>query len=91
MNAPARVALDTNKLNAALGRFPRDRAMIIDGREARLGEIIERASPPRRRRNPRASRQRPGRTGRDRSCARPRSTRDVRAARDSLTISTFFF
>jgi hypothetical protein len=25
MNAPARIALDTNKLNAALGLFPRDR------------------------------------------------------------------
>jgi hypothetical protein len=35
MDAPARIAVDTNKLNAALGRFPRDRAMIIDGREVK--------------------------------------------------------
>lgn len=46
MNAPARIAVDTNKLNAALGRFPRDRAMIIDGREVKgRGETIERSSP----------------------------------------------
>ena len=46
MNAPARIAVDTTKLNAALGRFPRDRAMIIDGREVKgRGETIERSSP----------------------------------------------
>ena len=46
MNAPARVALDTNKLNAALGRFPRDRAMIIDGCQVKgRGETIKRSSP----------------------------------------------
>jgi hypothetical protein len=43
MNAPGRIALDTNKLNAALWLFPRDRAMIIDGRETKgFGELIER-------------------------------------------------
>jgi betaine-aldehyde dehydrogenase len=46
MNAPAGVALDTNKLNAALGRFPRDRAMIIAGCQVKgRGETIERSSP----------------------------------------------
>jgi betaine-aldehyde dehydrogenase len=46
MNAPARIAVDTSKLNAALQHFPRDRAMIINGREVKgSGETIERASP----------------------------------------------
>jgi acyl-CoA reductase-like NAD-dependent aldehyde dehydrogenase len=46
MNAPARIVVDTNKLNAALGRFRRDRAMIIDGREVKgRRETIERSSP----------------------------------------------
>ena len=46
MNAPTRIAVDTNKLNAAIARFPRDRAMIIGGREIKgSGETIERASP----------------------------------------------
>jgi len=46
MNANAAVSLDAAKLNAALARFPRDRAMWIDGREAAgAGEIIERRSP----------------------------------------------
>jgi len=46
MHAPARAGVDTNKLSAALGRFPPDRAMIIDGREVKdRGETIERSSP----------------------------------------------
>jgi acyl-CoA reductase-like NAD-dependent aldehyde dehydrogenase len=46
MHAPARIAVDTNKPSAALGRFPPDRAMIIDGREVKGGgETIERSSP----------------------------------------------
>jgi acyl-CoA reductase-like NAD-dependent aldehyde dehydrogenase len=46
MNAPTRIAVDTKKLNAAIARFPRDRAMIIGGREIKgNGEMIERASP----------------------------------------------
>jgi hypothetical protein len=51
MNAPASIALDTNKLNAALGLFPRDRAMIIGGRETKgSGEMIERTRAKRRQR-----------------------------------------
>ena len=46
MNAPKRVAVDTNRFNDALARFPRDRAMIIAGREVKgTGETIERSSP----------------------------------------------
>ena len=46
MNALTRIAVDTSKLNAAMATFPRDRTMIIDGREAKgSGEMIERASP----------------------------------------------
>src|ERR1700722_8265350 len=46
MNALTRIAVDTGKLNAAMATFPRDRTMIIDGREAKgSGEMIERASP----------------------------------------------
>jgi betaine-aldehyde dehydrogenase len=46
MNASTRIAVDTGKLDAALGCFPRDRAMIIGGRETKgSGEMIERASP----------------------------------------------
>jgi betaine-aldehyde dehydrogenase len=46
MNAPARIAIDTHKLNDALERFPRDRAMIINGREVKSsGAMIERTSP----------------------------------------------
>jgi acyl-CoA reductase-like NAD-dependent aldehyde dehydrogenase len=46
MNAPTRIAVDANKLTAATARFPRDRAMIIGGREVKGGgETIERASP----------------------------------------------
>ena len=44
MNALTRIAVDTSKLNAAMATFPRDRTMIIDGREAKgSGEMIERA------------------------------------------------
>ena len=40
------ITLDTKKLNDALARFPRDRAMQIGGREAHAsGEMIERRSP----------------------------------------------
>ena len=46
MHAPARIAVDTNRPSAALGRFPPDRAMIIDGREVKgRGKTIERSSP----------------------------------------------
>ncbi len=46
MNAMSPIALDAARLEAALARFPRDRAMWIGGREARgNGETIERASP----------------------------------------------
>ncbi|THD42619.1 MAG: aldehyde dehydrogenase family protein [Bradyrhizobium sp.] len=46
MNAPARIAVDTKKLNDALARFPRDRAMSIAGRAVGGdGEMIERSSP----------------------------------------------
>jgi betaine-aldehyde dehydrogenase len=46
MNALTRIAVDTSKLNAAMATFPRDRTMIIGGREAKgSGEMIERASP----------------------------------------------
>ena len=40
------IALDTKRLNEALARFPRDRAMQIGGREGYgAGETIERRSP----------------------------------------------
>jgi acyl-CoA reductase-like NAD-dependent aldehyde dehydrogenase len=46
MNALTRIAVDTAKLNAAMATFPRDRTMMINGREAKgSGEMIERASP----------------------------------------------
>jgi betaine-aldehyde dehydrogenase len=46
VNAPARIAVDTNKLKSALATFPRDRAMIINGRDVLgSGAMIERASP----------------------------------------------
>jgi betaine-aldehyde dehydrogenase len=46
MNALTRIAVDTSKLNAAMAMFPRDRTMMINGREATgTGEMIERASP----------------------------------------------
>jgi hypothetical protein len=46
VNAPTRIAVDTNKFNAAIARFPRDRGMIIGGREIKgSGQAIERASP----------------------------------------------
>jgi acyl-CoA reductase-like NAD-dependent aldehyde dehydrogenase len=46
MNAPARIAVDTRKLNDALERFPRDRAMVINSREVKgSGATIERNSP----------------------------------------------
>ena len=45
MNARPQIALDANRLNAALARFPRERTMWIDGREAKGEETIERLSP----------------------------------------------
>ena len=43
MNAKTPITVDTSKLNEALKRFPRERAMLIDGREAvGDGETIER-------------------------------------------------
>src|SRR5574337_248917 len=46
MTAHASVVLDRARLNEALARFPRDRAMWIDGKDdKRAGETIERASP----------------------------------------------
>jgi betaine-aldehyde dehydrogenase len=46
MNAATRIIVDANKSHAALARFPRDRAMLIAGREARgRGEAIKRRSP----------------------------------------------
>jgi betaine-aldehyde dehydrogenase len=46
MNAKTPITVDTSKLNEALKRFPRERAMLIDGREAGGGgETIERRSP----------------------------------------------
>ena len=46
MNAKTPITVDTSKLNEALKRFPRERAMLIDGREAvGDGETIERRSP----------------------------------------------
>ena len=46
MNAPARITVDTSKLNAALARFPRNRYMVINGREFNgSGDTIERTSP----------------------------------------------
>lgn len=46
MNAHASVLLDDSRLQAALTRFPRDRAMWIDGREVEgSGATIERHSP----------------------------------------------
>jgi hypothetical protein len=46
VNARTAIALDSAKLNSALARFPRDRAMWIGGREALgSGETIERQSP----------------------------------------------
>jgi betaine-aldehyde dehydrogenase len=46
MNAKTPITVDTSKLNEALKLFPRDRAMLIDGREAGGGgETIERRSP----------------------------------------------
>ena len=46
MNATTPIPVDANRLSHALARIPRDRAMLIDGREARGdGETIERRSP----------------------------------------------
>ncbi len=46
MNAKTPITVDTAKLNEALKRFPRDRSMLIDGREATGdGQTIERRSP----------------------------------------------
>lgn len=46
MHARAAIAVDEGKLNAALARFPHERAMGIDGRGAHGGgETIERLSP----------------------------------------------
>ena len=46
MTAVTPITLDTKKLNDALARFPRDRAMQIGGREVLGGgETIERRSP----------------------------------------------
>ena len=46
MTAQTPITLDTTKLNDALARFPRDRAMWIGGREVDGGgETIERLSP----------------------------------------------
>ena len=46
MNAKTPITVDTAKLNEALKRFPRDRSMLIDGREASDdGQTIERRSP----------------------------------------------
>ena len=46
MNVRIKIAVDPAKLNEAMKRFPRDRAMWIDGREvAGEGETIERRSP----------------------------------------------
>jgi len=46
MTAKTLITLDTSKLNEALTRFPRDRAMWIGGREVKGGgETIERRSP----------------------------------------------
>ena len=44
MNALNRIAVDTSKLNAAMAMFPRDRTMMINGREAKgSGEMAEAA------------------------------------------------
>ena len=46
MNARTVISVDEAKLTAALARFPRERAMWIDGRAAHgAGETIERLSP----------------------------------------------
>jgi acyl-CoA reductase-like NAD-dependent aldehyde dehydrogenase len=46
MGVQTAITLDVTKLNEALARFPRDRAMQIGGRESRgSGETIERQSP----------------------------------------------
>jgi betaine-aldehyde dehydrogenase len=46
MTAQTPITLDTTKLNEALALFPRDRAMLIGGREVGgSGETIERRSP----------------------------------------------
>ena len=46
MTAQTPITLDRTKLNEALARFPRDRAMWIGGREVKgSGETIERRSP----------------------------------------------
>jgi betaine-aldehyde dehydrogenase len=46
VNAKTPITVDTAKLNEALKRFPRDRSMLIDGREASDdGQTIERRSP----------------------------------------------
>jgi acyl-CoA reductase-like NAD-dependent aldehyde dehydrogenase len=46
MNAKTAITVDASKLNEALQLFPRERAMLIDGREAAGdGETIERRSP----------------------------------------------
>ena len=46
MNAKTAITVDASKLNEALKLFPRERAMLIDGREAAGdGETIERRSP----------------------------------------------
>jgi betaine-aldehyde dehydrogenase len=46
MNVATRITVDSHKLNDALGRFLRDRAMLIGGREVKGGgETIDRLSP----------------------------------------------
>jgi len=45
MTANGAISLDTDNLETALARFPRDRAMWIDGREIAAEETIERRSP----------------------------------------------
>ncbi len=46
MNARAEIILDKARLNAALTKFPRERAMFIAGRDDKgQGETIERLSP----------------------------------------------
>jgi betaine-aldehyde dehydrogenase len=46
MSSRTAIAVDATKLNKALERFPRDRSMLIDGREETgNGEKIERRSP----------------------------------------------
>jgi acyl-CoA reductase-like NAD-dependent aldehyde dehydrogenase len=46
MNAEAPIVVDSDRLKDALRRFPRDRAMLIGGRQAKGdGETVERVSP----------------------------------------------